>query len=272
MDQNKNIKDNSQLTDNAKNLLLQSVFIRDNDLEFIFKKTEKISTAVYLITNFFSPEEPLKWDIRQIATRMLKFALSFSQGSLYNKEKRTLDLNGAILELSSLFDLAYRSGFVSSMNYQILNGEIIKLGGLLSDYNSDKISSNKPLFNEETFAVSRTQLSRPDSSEQSVVGRANGATFSQSPKKTYTTANFIKDSYKGQVQKPNVLYAHANSKRRETIIAEVKRLGEVSVKDIANVISDCSEKTLQRELLAMVDDGTLAKTGERRWSRYSIRK
>lgn len=268
MDQNKNIKDNSQLMDNAKNLLLQSVFIRDNDLEFIFKKTEKISTAVYLITNFFSPEEPLKWDIRQIATRMLKFALSFSQGSLYNKEKRTLDLNGAILELSSLFDLAYRSGFVTSMNYQILNSEIIKLGGLLSDYNSDKISSNKPLFNDETFAVSRTQMS----SESSATGRFGGTAFSQSPKKTYTTANFIKDNYKGQTQKPNVLNAHANSKRRETIIFEAKRLGEISVKDIANVITDCSEKTLQRELLAMVDDGILTKTGERRWSRYSIRK
>lgn len=268
MDQNKNIKDNNQLMDNAKNLLLQSVFIRDNDLEFIFKKTEKISTAVYLITNFFSPEEPLKWDIRQVATRMLKFALSFSQGSLYNKEKRTLDLNGSILELSSLFDLAYRSGFVSSMNYQILNSEIVKLGGLLSDYNSNKLSSNKPLFTEETFTVSRTQLS----SEAPIAGSHFGPATSSGTKKSYSTASFIKDSHKGQIQKSNVLNIHTNSKRRETIISEVKRLGEVSVKDISAVVQDCSEKTLQRELLAMVDDGTLTKTGERRWSRYSIRK
>lgn len=265
MDQNKNIKDNNSLTDNARNLLLQSVFVRDNDLEYIFKKTEKISTAVYLITNFFSPEEPLKWDIRNIATKLLRFALSFSQGSLYNKEKRTLDLNGAILELSSLFDLAYRSGFVTVMNYQILNTEINRLGTLLMEYNAVKLGSNKPLFTDESFAVSRTQ-----SQPENVAGQRNtyGTTYGTS----YTKPSFIKDISKGQTKRPNVLYTNANSKRRETIINEVKRLGEVSVKDISIVVTDCSEKTLQRELLAMVDAGILSKTGERRWSRYSIRK
>lgn len=270
MDQNKNLKDNSQLTDNAKNLLLQSVFIRDNDLEFIFKKTEKIATAVYLITNFLSPEEPLKWDIRQIATKLLRFALSFSQGSLYNKEKRTLDLNGSILELSSLFDLAYRSGFVSVMNYQILNGEIIKLAGLLSDYNKDKLSSNRPLFTDESFAVSRTELST--GAAQSVADNNPYSSFVVSTKKSHSTNNIVKDNHKGQTQRPNVLNAHVNSKRRETIISEVKRLTEVSVKDISAVVQDCSEKTLQRELLAMVDEGILSKTGERRWSKYSLKK
>ncbi len=261
MDQNKNIKDNNSLTDSTRNVLLQSVFVRDNDLEYIFKKTEKVSTAVYLITNFFSPEEPLKWSIRQVATKLLHFSLSFSQGSLYNKEKRTLDLNGAILELSSLFDLAYRSGFVTVMNYQILSTEISRLGTLLVEYNSDKLSSNKPLFTDETFAVSRTQTTTE-------TRQAYTAIYESAAIKTPS----IKDMSKGQTKRPNVLNTVVNTKRRETIISEVKRLGEVSVKDIANVITDCSEKTLQRELLAMVEEGVLSKTGERRWSRYSIRK
>jgi len=45
----------------------------------------------------------------------------------------------------------------------------------------------------------------------------------------------------------------------------------VSIKEIAAVLPDLSSKTIQRELLSMVDDGLLIKKGERRWSRYSLK-
>ena len=42
------------------------------------------------------------------------------------------------------------------------------------------------------------------------------------------------------------------------------------IKDVSPLISGCSEKTIQRELLAMVYAGILRKMGEKRWSRYSL--
>jgi hypothetical protein len=42
------------------------------------------------------------------------------------------------------------------------------------------------------------------------------------------------------------------------------------VKDVSAVVKDCSEKTLQRELLALVAQGVLKKEGERRWSSYVL--
>ena len=52
------------------------------------------------------------------------------------------------------------------------------------------------------------------------------------------------------------------------MILEAK--GQASMKDIATIISDVSEKTIQRELNAMIEDNIIKRQGERRWSVYSV--
>jgi hypothetical protein len=42
------------------------------------------------------------------------------------------------------------------------------------------------------------------------------------------------------------------------------------IKDVSPLVTGCSEKTIQRELSAMVRSGILKKVGEKRWSRYSL--
>lgn len=58
--------------------------------------------------------------------------------------------------------------------------------------------------------------------------------------------------------------------RRAVILGILQKKDSITVKDVSNVIRDCSEKTLQRELLALVTQGVLVKEGERRWSTYRI--
>ena len=60
--------------------------------------------------------------------------------------------------------------------------------------------------------------------------------------------------------------------RRKIILALIKQKPALSVKDITKSIPTVSEKTIQRELLAMVLAGILIKRGERRWSTYSLRE
>jgi DeoR/GlpR family transcriptional regulator of sugar metabolism len=59
-------------------------------------------------------------------------------------------------------------------------------------------------------------------------------------------------------------------KRQKIIIALVKKHRTLTIKGFTGVIKDCSEKTIQRELLALVARGVLKKEGERRWSTYSL--
>jgi predicted HTH transcriptional regulator len=66
----------------------------------------------------------------------------------------------------------------------------------------------------------------------------------------------------------NVVIKRTN--RQNIILGLLKKKKELTIKDIAQVIKDCSEKTIQRELIAFIDSGVLKRTGERRWSKYSL--
>ena len=62
-----------------------------------------------------------------------------------------------------------------------------------------------------------------------------------------------------------------SSERRSIILNKIKEKPSINVRDLADSITHVSEKTIQRELLAMVSEGLLVKRGERRWSTYSLR-
>ena len=58
--------------------------------------------------------------------------------------------------------------------------------------------------------------------------------------------------------------------RRDRIKTILEAKGMAGIKDIADVIKDVSEKTIQRELNSMIEDNVVKRHGERRWSKYSI--
>jgi DNA-binding HxlR family transcriptional regulator len=293
-----------------ENYLLNSVFIKDTDFQYIFKKTEKIVTAIYLVTNFLSAKEPLKWSLRNSSTSLLKSAMTFSRMSLSDREVRVHELNCAILEVSSLFDLSFRSGFISVMNYEIINFEISKLAASVANYQSGSISSGKGLFDDDYFHVhknpefdlyekSSTHSTQKDNlsgnknfKDNNIKDKYKGHDFYKRQNKNVfnepiknnretsfpayeTSAQNSESNHKTATEHSNRTQAQrrnkkTNSERRDLIIAEIKKQGDVSVKDIAKILPTVSEKTLQRELIGMVDDGLLNKKGERRWSRYSL--
>ena len=57
---------------------------------------------------------------------------------------------------------------------------------------------------------------------------------------------------------------------RQKILDFIKEKGSVSVKDVATVVTDCSEKTIQRELAFLVDQSVLHRVGQKRWARYLL--
>ena len=62
--------------------------------------------------------------------------------------------------------------------------------------------------------------------------------------------------------------AAPQSDRRATILHFVLQNKGVSIKEICAVVPECSEKTVQRELTALIADGLIKREGERRWSVY----
>ena len=46
----------------------------DDFFNFLEAKTGKLVTAVYMVTNFFSDKEPIKWKLREVCLSMLSDA------------------------------------------------------------------------------------------------------------------------------------------------------------------------------------------------------
>lgn len=194
------------------------------------KKAEKIASALYLITSFFDDKEPLKWRLR---------ALSMSLISEDIKDKSSISR-----EILSLFSMAKNAGLVSETNYNILIGELSKLVE----------EAEKPLdlrFLREINTVERA-LPQPQKTEYIKDNTTDSKIIEKPVLKEFGAVSVKKNS------------------RQSIIIGILKRKKEVMIKDVSPLISGCSEKTIQRELSAMVQSGVLRKTGEKRWSRYSL--
>lgn len=58
--------------------------------------------------------------------------------------------------------------------------------------------------------------------------------------------------------------------RRDAIMRTIRSKGRVTIKDIAENITGCSEKTIQRDLQELIHHGVLTREGEKRWAVYML--
>lgn len=75
-------------------------------------------------------------------------------------------------------------------------------------------------------------------------------------------------SYKDSRTKGHNGVDKGQSERMSLILELVRKRKSLSIKEIAEVIKGCSEKTIQRELGELIRQGLIKKVGERRWSLY----
>jgi predicted HTH transcriptional regulator len=75
-----------------------------------------------------------------------------------------------------------------------------------------------------------------------------------------------KSSY--QTTSKNNINNDQKNKRQSDILSFINQRKSAVIKDIAALFPDVSEKTIQRELGALVDAGKITKRGSKRWSIY----
>lgn len=196
------------------------------------QRSQKLASAIYLITGFFSDQEPLKWKLRTLSADLVS--------------ERVKDKFGLVREMLSLFSIALNAGLVSELNHQIIARELSKFGESLES------PLNKIFFPE------------PEREE-----RALPQPVRHEPIKDKIVESHTEREDKSTLKEFGAVSVKKNS-RQNVIISLLKRKKEIMIKDVSTLIEDCSEKTIQRELLAMVASGVLRKIGEKRWSRYSL--
>lgn len=281
-----NKKDNNLISSQNQNSSIVGsdisvLFTGDSYGLFVFQKTDKLVKAIYLLTGIMSDKEPMRERARALANKMLESALAMSD-RIWGEEIYQKNLLSAISEVTVLFDIAESTKMMSKMNHSIITSELKKLAEFLvtssSNYSSAKIAFEPNLFDGNYNYT-------PDQNFQTLPQVQNINT--ESPE----IIKDIKDIDKRQetvgsevdrkIEKEKVITTKTNvsekivkdkNNRTDIILSMLKSGVKLTIKDFAKNIKDCSEKTIQRELLSLVSKGVLKKEGERRWSKYFIAK
>ena len=233
----------------AQRIKVDSLFSGNSFFIFIYRKTEKIITALYLITGIMPENEPAKWRLRELGQKLLSFILDFHE----NKDNFGLGkIRSVLIELESLIDIAENAQAISPMNSSIIIAELTNVMEAVESHHG----KNKIFLPNGFFDIGKETDKEKDSSFSK--GHDKGH------KMSFTDKNV---SYGRKKQKRDL----SIKDRKEIMLEIIRKNGEVNIKDISILIKDCSEKTIQRELLIMLNAGIIKKTGERRWSRYSLK-
>ncbi len=274
----------------------------------IAKKTEKLITAIYLISQFLKDTENIKIEIRNEANKFLKninILIFNDDENIFDLYKKALN---SITLLISYLTIAKDTNLISKMNcsiiieaLRILENILVKKQFVFSK-NDILILEEENLLsfsNEKQIQTINKNTSFDILSERNSKFNFNDLDLSFKDKKNQKIEKEEKSindkNHKGQIIKdikkdkslelenkyikPIILNNNTNKakqnkdrkdNRRDQILGLFSRGVEVSINDISKKIIGCSIKTIQRELNDLVIENKLKKIGEKRWSKYIL--
>ena len=232
-----------------------------NETEYfnnVFKRTEKIVSVVFYVLSQIHTKKDNEIYSQILKDRGLKtheVALGTLRLQTQEATEGLLLLQYALVDLESTLRVTEAAGVLPENIAQLLFEQLLSVqryltnnyikqqaidteGGLLiSDVKSGKV-----------VAKTKSQTTLPPARRKSV----------QIP-----TNDISSDAY--------FVYSQMTD-RTERIKTVLEAKPHATIKDISEIITDVSEKTIQRELNSLIEKGQVIREGERRWSRYSVNK
>lgn len=245
-----NKDNNSPSLDDSINWKALGFFSAEDYLVYVFKKTEKITAALYLVSGLLKDDEPLKWELRDRGMDLISSSFTASSSMPGDKNAVIQSIFAAALETMSLLNVARISNLISEMNHRLLIREIDSIVTMLKDRLTESAQNAGYVLSESFFRT------------PSLFSSGFKADSRKEPRETAR----LKDASKGHSDT-----AAKKTERQESIVNILRSQSNLTIKDFTKIIKDCSEKTIQRELLDLVQKGVIKKEGERRWSRYSLK-
>jgi hypothetical protein len=224
--------------------------------EYANKKTEKLVTALYMVTDCMDMGDAIKGKLRLLGVDLLSDMYHLSTLAPIDKHTHISSSLAHIYEIISFVEIAATLGYVSEMNTSILKREFLSLIAELKSFQSkDKHFT----FTLDTKMFETEKNDTPYLPSQSIKDKR---TFNMSDRPKSNTSLSVRPRRETGANPIN------KQERTNKILTLIKDKREVSIKDISVAFSDVSEKTIQRELNALVSSGQIKKVGAKRWSRY----
>lgn len=215
--------------------------------KYIFKKTEKIVSVIFYIAQNTPASDRYDFYIKDIlsaATNAHEVFLGTLRLRIHVAEDALREATHSLIVLESKLQVMKVSQQVAPEVIEVLHNEIDSVLRNLNKY-LKKSGALEDLFHQPSATTS---------------AEIEDENFEALEKK--------KDEVKNAKKSKTIL--KDTNDRKGQIKTVLEATGEASIKDIADVITECSEKTLQRDLNQMIESGEVVRQGERRWSRYTL--
>jgi hypothetical protein len=161
---------------------------------------------------------------------------------------------------------------ISAMNADILESEYEKILSFVQKQKDNKKTTLTPVTNtfDAHYYSHEAAAKNIDSETLPSIARVVSPIIDSLPSESYHS---VTPSTSTAIAKQKKFSALVENKERRSVRQEqvLKVLGsseEMSIKDIANKVRGCSEKTIQRELNELLEQKKIKRIGEKRWSRY----
>ena len=233
---------------------LKSMDETHGHFEHLLDRAQKITEALYRVTDFFSDTEPLKWVLRKEAVEIFNFILKISISSPGDDKHHVLEnIKNRIRTLLRILEIASSNSFVSETNFNVLKREYTTIMDVLVSSNNDLLLESVTLSDYQTKKMS---VSRAKDAKKSISGASMAIEVKNDAENRNNEAPFQPVGPSG-------------TERRDRILSFIKGQNWVSVGDLAVVFQGkISGKTIQRDLIGMANEGLLLKEGDKRWRRY----
>jgi hypothetical protein len=229
-------------------------------------KMQKIVTALYMVTEHIDALDPLKTSIRKKGLEALETVSLALYAETYQVKIHQHSVERFSGELLSYLTIATTIGSMSQMNTMIIEKELHALVDGLREYGLQRESDFTPTtsISSRISSLSETFFTPEVRVQKEEVKHLKDTT------KT-VAENTVQEKEKASVPIPESKgETGIKTDRKMSIVKVIQIKKEATIKDIVSVVRDCSEKTIQRELMTLVAEGVLKKTGDKRWSRYSF--
>lgn len=223
----------------------------------VFKRTEKLISVIFYILSHTTQSEKNQRQIDILKDRALathEASLATLRLEAHQVVNELPHFQFKLVDLESTIRLAEATEIIPGNLTQLLYEQLDGVQRYLQNhYQADKKIDFNQYPGLQTQSVQKSQKTLP------------GATPAATRKKTVRIPS-------GDISTDAYLVYSQLTDRAARIRTVLEAKPQATIKDIAEIITDVSEKTIQRELNSLIEKGQVIREGERRWSRYSYKK
>lgn len=210
----------------------------------LYRRAERVVAAIFLATNHIPASESLRKEARETSLLLLRESLALRDELRASQSRHVSAFRASVRFLTSLLRMLTVGGFISLQNAAVLIEALDELGAFLQTAQASSLSDTVSFSREDLIDV-------------------------QSPVKDKVNVK-DKTSIKDRDNVSDRGTQGALSVRKENVLDVLKGGGSLGIADVSAHLPEYSTKMIQRDLLELVAAGRVKKSGNKRWSKYSI--